>query len=320
MAYPASNDESAQTVPPKTTQRPRRLVSRITIVVRRLHLYAGLFLLPWVFMYGVTGAMFNHQWLLPEVAMRAVETEQLVDTPLASFPTAEELAQQVVESLQSSAPDTTISLATNHGAEFNNNVILEVRASGAKHAVHIDPVRQSANVVLHPENEEPLQPLLEEISNITLASDPYTLAREAVPQIMAEAGIDASPSVKPMGWCKLNFLADVNGEPARVTYVLRDGHVDVTRYQGEDGMSPRQFFMRLHTSHGQPPHWNARMFWSVALDTMAIAMVTWALTGLVMWWQIKRTRLIGGIVIALSWVTAAWMVFSMIHFYATTKL
>ena len=56
----ASLDEQfAEAKPPKK----RRVTPRWNILVRRLHLYAGLFMLPWVFLYGITGAMFNHQGL-----------------------------------------------------------------------------------------------------------------------------------------------------------------------------------------------------------------------------------------------------------------
>lgn len=294
-------------------------VLRFTMFVRRLHLYAGLFLLPWVFLYGITGAMFNHKGLFPEVAISPVSASQLKQTTLDDFPPAEELAQEVAAAL-ASATGADISLADAHGAEFNNNVILEVWAEGKKHSVHIDPVRHSAEVVQHPENQEALEFLLRDVRNIQLDDNPYDLARAAVPDIMAAAGIQSNQKANPQGWCKLNFLADVNGEPARITYVLRDGHVDVTRFKGEDGMTARQFFMRLHTSHGQPPSWNGRMFWSVALDIMAIAMVTWGCTGLIMWWQIKRTRRWGAVTLILSLITAGWMYASMSNFYATTQL
>jgi hypothetical protein len=62
------------------------------------------------------------------------------------------------------------------------------------------------------------------------------------------------------------------------------------------------------------------MIWSLAVDTMAIAMVCWGLTGLFMWWQLKRTRLIGGVIIACSLLTAAALYFSLHDFYAMTKL
>ena len=35
-------------------------------IVRRTHLYAGLFLAPWVAMYGFSGLIFNHgNWFAP---------------------------------------------------------------------------------------------------------------------------------------------------------------------------------------------------------------------------------------------------------------
>ena len=66
------NGESDKSQPPiqntEETQNERkgpRVAPRIIKFLRRIHLYAGLFLLPWVFLYGVTGAMFNHQELFP---------------------------------------------------------------------------------------------------------------------------------------------------------------------------------------------------------------------------------------------------------------
>jgi len=287
--------------------------------VRRIHLYAGLFLLPWVLLYGITGAMFNHQGLLPEATIYDVPSDALETTSLSGIPSPETLAQQVVDALKSASPEDNISLLDNHGAEFNNSIILEASASGRKHAVRIDPVKQSASVLLLPQNEQP-ELLIRDVRHVKLQEDPYEMARESVPEILRQVGIESDEPPKPRGWCKLNFLADVNGQPARITYVLRDGHVDVTRYGGDSQMSARRFFLRLHTSHGQPPHWNARMIWSVLLDAMAIAMVTWSITGLIMWWQLKRTRIIGGIVITASLLSAFLIYTGMIDFYATTKM
>lgn len=301
-------------------RRSRRVSSRLTMLLRRVHLYAGLFLLPWVFLYGITGAMFNHQGLLPEVTIAEVNSKLIADTTLKQFPTGKDLAMQVVDAIQKASPDTEIALDASHQPEFANDVIVQITDKGIKHAVHIDPVEKSAWVATFPEKQEKLEPLLSDVRNVKLYPNPYESARSAVPEILRNAGIDASAAPKPMGWSKLNFLATVDGEPARVTYVLRDGHVDITKHEGKTGMSLRGFFLRLHTSHGQTPHWNGRMIWSIFVDIMAIAMVTWGLTGLVMWWQIKRTRMIGAAVIGLSVTTAGIMYFSMLHFYATTKL
>ena len=295
-------------------RRPRKLASRLTLLLRRIHLYVGLFLLPWVFLYAITAAMFNHQNLLPEVSIARVNHSSLTDTPMADFPSGPQLATQVIEALRSAAPEETIEVDDSHRPEFTNDIILQVNESGTKHAVHINPIRRSAWVATFPEKEH-LEPLLSDIHNIKLDPNPYDAARNSVQKILRDVGIESSGRSQPMGWSKLNFLATVNGQPARVTYVLRDGHVDVTKHTGRHGMSTRGFFLRLHTTHGQPPHWNGRMFWSLFVDLMALAMVTWGITGLVMWWQIKRTRLIGGAVMALSVSTAAVIFFSMVHFY-----
>jgi len=39
-------------------------------IMRRTHLYAGLFLAPWVAMYGFSGFIFNHgSWFAPAAAL-----------------------------------------------------------------------------------------------------------------------------------------------------------------------------------------------------------------------------------------------------------
>lgn len=310
--------ESAPNDPQANGRKRSKLWTKFSILVRRIHLYAGLFLLPWVFLYGITGAMYNHQGLFPEAEI--ISVPNTASTPMEDFPSEEILAQQVIAKLKEAKPELDIQLAKDHGAQFNNDIIMQVEHDGRTHVVSIDPVSKNSKVSILPVNPEAAKPLIKGVRNVKLEENPYQLATSSVSQVLESAGIQSSAAAKPRGWCKLNFLANVDGKDARVTYVLRDGHVDVIEYNGDDGMTPRQFFLRLHTSHGQPPYWNGRMFWSVILDTMAIAMVSWGVTGLIMWWSIKRTRFIGGIVICMSLITAAWLYFSMLHFYATTKL
>lgn len=303
-----------------TPGRPRRLLSRFNILIRRIHLYSGLFLIPWVILYGVTGAMFNHLGLFPRVAIQPVTGGLTADPQMQTFPSPEQLAVRVVESLQNAAADHEITLLSNHGAEYTGDLLFETRDGDGQHVVHIDPISRSAWIGTQPPNEEEPELLLREIRNIQLQPDPHEVAREAAGRVMEAAGRKVKGHLQPLGWTKLNFLATVDGGPVRVTYVLKDGHVDINRFTGQDGMPLRQFFLRMHTSHGQPPHWNARMFWSIAVDTMAIAMVSWSLTGIVMWWQIKRTRAMGIVVIILSLITAAGLCMGLQGFYAATRL
>ncbi len=301
-------------------RKTRSIASRLSILIRRVHLYSGLFLLPWVIMYGVTGAMFNHLGLFPRVAIQPVDPSVVASSAMAAFPGPNELAKQVVESLRTASGNTTIELASKHGAEFTNELMFEMKDADGQHVVYMDTVSKSSWIVTQPKlNLEPPR-LLGDIKTIRLTPDPRNTAQEAAEQILKDAGKKPSGHPQQFGWTKLNFLANVDGKPARVTYVLNDGHVDVNQFTGNHDMPLRQFLLRMHTSHGQPPHWNARMVWSIAVDTMAIAMVGWGLSGLFMWWQLKRTRMIGSVVIAFSLLTATAMWFGLHSFYATTRL
>lgn len=303
-----------------TSPRTGSFWSRFKILIRRVHLYSGLFMLPWVFLYGITGAMFNHQGLFPQFEFQTVDDAVVAKSDFAQFPSAEQLAQQVVETLQTAADGASVSLAENHGAEFTNNLMFEMNDAGTKHIVHLDPASKTSYVVSQLKNPETPEVLLSGIRNIKLDASVMNDAKNAAAEVFDSVGIKGKGQPRPFGWTKLNFLASVDGELARVTYVLKDGHVDVTRFTGDDGYTTRAFFLRLHTAHGQPPHWNGRMFWSLCVDAMAIAMVCWGLTGIFMWWQLKRTRMVGGLVIVASVAIAAVMYFSVHDFYAATKM
>ena len=66
----------------------------------------------------------------------------------------------------------------------------------------------------------------------------------------------------------------------------------------------RKFLLRLHTAHGYPGETNGRWWWAVIVDATAIVLVFWGLSGLLMWWQLKSTRVWGLIVLVLSAASA----------------
>ena len=310
------NDSSAAGSRPK---RRRKLWSRMMMFARRAHLYAGLFLLPWVFLYGITGAMFSHQGLFPDVSFRPVPRAVVDETELAGFPSPDTLAKQVTSVINDAADDVTVELAKDAEAKFTNNMMFEFHHEGQRHLLHINPHDFESHVVRFPEKNPKPEKLIGNIKNIKLSPNPQEIARRSAKKMITDIGYSVNHP-KPHGWTKLNFMANVDGQPARVTYVLKDGHVDVTAYDGQPGMTARGFLMRLHTTHGQSPSWTARMVWVVFADVMAIAMVSWGVTGLLMWWQIKRVRVIGGVVMICSVLVAAIMFFAVQHFYAANTL
>src|SRR5882672_5792986 len=68
-------------------------------IMRRTHLYAGLFLAPWVAMYGFSGLIFNHgNWFAPGGGDKPIEWTVDV-TALPPWPEPDALARKVVAAL-----------------------------------------------------------------------------------------------------------------------------------------------------------------------------------------------------------------------------
>lgn len=56
----------------------------------------------------------------------------------------------------------------------------------------------------------------------------------------------------------------------------------------------------LHQLHHYPDNLGARWLWMLAADATGLMLVFWGISGVIMWWQIKPTRLVGvsGLIIA----------------------
>jgi len=68
-------------------------------VVRRGHLYLGLFLLPWAVLYGVTAFLFNHPTVFADQPAVSFDKSDTKGTGLEDLPTPQDQAAQVVAEL-----------------------------------------------------------------------------------------------------------------------------------------------------------------------------------------------------------------------------
>src|SRR3954469_7590145 len=93
----------AEPASPGRRSRARVPPRRAMQWARRAHMFAGLFLIPWVFLYGVTAFLFNHPDAFPDREVRTVSRSEIAGTHLEGFPTAPALATAVVDALNSRA-------------------------------------------------------------------------------------------------------------------------------------------------------------------------------------------------------------------------
>jgi hypothetical protein len=90
----------------------------------------------------------------------------------------------------------------------------------------------------------------------------------------------------------------------RMTYFADQGRI------AAEERTPRldQFFVGMHERGGfQHPPWLTKA-WGVICDIVGLAVMTWAITGLYVWWKTHRRHLAGGLVLAAGIACFAYLV------------
>ena len=277
--------------------------------VRRVHLYSGLFMLPWVLLYGVTGMLFNHPAAFSDGGtIRTFGETEIAGTPLAGAPTADELAIQVVEA---------INLAANEGEGPRLTPPREARFSGplsytlddgeSLRRVEFNLETRAGTIRADGRGERPAaakpRDALAGVNPLELDAPVVEQGLRSLPSVLSSMRLKeatASNGRTP----SLLFTADADGEPVRVFYDMASGRVSSMAAEAKSPLPLRSFLLRMHTAHGYSATVAARWFWAIAVDAMFVSMVFWGLSGVFMWWQIKRTRWLGTAFLVVSAVVA----------------
>ncbi|WP_437194222.1 PepSY domain-containing protein [Planctomicrobium sp. SH527] len=377
-----ANSAANDGVKPVVRHRSKALKA-VLHLTRRGHLYAGLLLIPWVFLYGVTGFLFNHPNVWPDQEMIEITKRHTQGTDLAKLPKAQEIAAEVVASLN--AKNKAQYELINPGAinfgrggfsitvlgegkkqysvALNSNGTGTMRAlpagqggqgatpagpgaaggrgraaggagpggggpgspGGAEGAVEGGRRRGGAEGGRGeggPEgggrqrgaggSVQPSQPAapFAVASGLMLSKSPLDAVAFAMPEVLRNLKMD-SATVNEIRLNPLTFTIEGEGKRWSVTYNVLTGSVTGTEApDAREGtaMSFRRFLLRLHMAHGYPAdESNMRWVWAIMVDAMSFIMVFWGISGIVMWWQIKRTRLLGGICLGVSLMAATYI-------------
>lgn len=337
--------------------RPRRsrpLLKRITQLIRRSHLYFGLFLIPWVILYGFTGYLFNHAFSFRPTKNAVFRSDKLVGTPLEKRQTPTEQANLVIAQLneqqQPEHPYKLVGEATYgpRGTAFVTakykdlpdkllSVSFNLTHSGG--GVHYEGNREPKPVPPAPFRAGP--PVSagrfggrggegggergrrgDRDSNngakaaIKLEDRLEDRVLATVPMILERTGFPPVDSMVVTSLPNLMFTIDSNGELWKATYNPMSGGINGIPVGSEEKpeMGWRRFLTQLHLAHIYPYEKNARWVWALLVDTMAVTMIFWAFSGIIMWWQIKSTRKLGTIVLTLSLISTVALGWAM---YAT---
>lgn len=303
---PTSTD--AATPAPASRQRP--LSRRVMHQVRRLHLFLGLFLLPWVLLYGVSGFLFNHPTAFPDQPTREFGPDETRGTPLGGLPKPADVAEEVVAALNEKGGSYRV-VRPDEARFSRSRVTVQARGPGVEHAVVVDLTEGTGTVRTKASADEPTAPFAAKSGVRTASSLPDRL-QTGTPVVLRKMGLDADEATAPGTLPDLTFYMEADGQVWKVTYQPQRGGVSGRPADAPtQGLSTRRFLTQLHLAREYPPGVGARWFWAVAVDVMAFVMVFWAVSGLFMWWQIKAVRGWGAVVLAVSAAVATLMAVGM---------
>ena len=279
------------------TKRRRR--QRLILLARRLHLYFGLFLLPWVLLYGLTAIFFNHPSILHSRSLTHHDADILDDSLLADPPQAEAVAAAVYEQLPEglSAPEDIrwVGRYRLRGSDDHHRFTVYVDAAGQGASMYSTP--------LPPPSEHPLAA----IDELTV---PFAYSKDS----------DVSDLAKRLGASGLamnsapTLMFDVqDGEERwRIEYDPLDQTAEATSLSERNQIqNTRNFLTRLHTLHVYPASASVRWLWSILVDVVGAAMILWSVTGLVMWWKLKHLRRAGAVVLGSAWLAMVVLALSL---------
>lgn len=294
----------------KPKRRSRKRFNKFMKLMRRIHMYLGLLLVPWVIMFGMSGFLFNH---VSTFWGGSLETVATLDSSTVQSSTSfeafepEVIAQSIVEQINTETGETFTlksSWLTGHlrlsGKSGKKNLNLAVNLSDG--STKVTTSNRST-----PEQDKPIF----DKQKINLPETDTTALVEELKPLLAEQGVTIDGELKPPARganAEIRFVVtDNNGRDWRASYNLVKGTLTGVADDSDTGYTFYSAITRLHKTHVYPDTVGAKWLWTLIGDTMAISMVVWGITGLIMWWQIQPTRVLGMIAIFIASIVAIFI-------------
>ena len=313
---PPGDSAPSPTMEAAQTSKKRR--GQALKLIRRIHLYSGLLFLPWVLLYGFTGFLFNHPGAMSTREVRDISPETLTAAGFSNPQDPDGLADEVIAALKKhleeemDTSDTPPRFGEPRDARLRGSLSysFEDRIGGdsrerKRHTVRLDWRKPAAKVYSSPASPKKEESPYSVEEDLELKSDPFDkrgrkIAAALAPWINAEKGKLRRAPI-------LEMSVPIDEELWDLEYDFREGSLEANRASREEGIATRSFLTRLHVTHGYPPEGGAAWIWAIVVDLMALSMCSWGITGIVMWWNMKKLRMIGAVFLGISAAAAFLM-------------
>jgi len=285
----------------------RRLRPRVMKFNRRLHMYTGLLLFPWLLFFGVSGVLFNHpRWFDGvEIEERRLKAEQLQTLTELKPWNAQDVALNVVQRINEQQA-TQYTLDETFASQIAGWPILTAPGDGARYMLILD--LDEAQGIL---SKRPVSPARQAppFADVHVDLPQYTMAQveRDVSGLLGELGLEARtelkahPAMKP----EIRFrMKDSEGTLWQVTYDVGSGRLGGRRAVDKPEIGFNDLMSRMHKTHHYPINFGAKTLWALFADVTGLTLVLWSVTGVIIWWQIKPSRVIGVVALAAGLMVA----------------
>ncbi len=263
--------------------------------VRRLHLYTGLLLMPWVLLFGMSALVFNHPALRGDAERELIDADRIEALTGFAGLEAQAGAEAVVASLREKPEFAQLKLDPNYSPRFEGWALFEAKAGGEMHRFNLDLESGAGEHLLSRKSE--LGPRASFAGELVEAQG-YRVKdlQKQLKPLSAELGLPEGSEFKGHRRASPDLLFRVTDEDGRawnVAYDMRSRVVSARATGADSGYGFARIITRLHTVHGYPVHESAKTLWVFLADLMALTLIFWGLSGLIMWVQLKKQRKIG---------------------------
>jgi len=263
---------------------------------RQVHMYTGLFMIPFLFIFGLSGISFNHSAFLS--ANRSVDFFELNENETLSehFPNLDKLASELIDTL---AYKDILDNCHIKSVKYDNTMIVRSKNKDADYRIQVDIPSNKVQIMTLPDFvADPIVARGQIDYTHKLNSNELLMDIEKIIHSKGfNSGVSRTQRIP-------DVVIDVESENInyRIHYNLENG-----QYRVND-LDQRKFKLNYlignsHELHGYPlSGFSLKWLWVFFADLLALLMMLWSITGLIMWYKMKKNYLIGLILLSISFI------------------
>lgn len=264
-------------------------------------MYLGLLLLPWLLFFGLSGILFNHPNIGEEAHGQRIQNEG--EHALSAWP-AQDTAKDLIAKLNSQGK--ALSLDPQVPPHWDGYAILSAKREDGQETVIWDVDKARGIWIERKARPEPGKPHFPRFS-VDLPERRSGGLGAPIQALLEAQGREAQQDLRPHPKIgpKLRLVAvDEQGQAWNLEYASASGEVSGRKRDHAPAIGFSQLLGKLHTTHHFPMKIGARWFWALFEDLLGLAMVIWSVSGMIMWWQLKKTRRWGLVSVVFSLIIA----------------